>query len=803
VVDGVQETGCSSSVAFSPDGATLVAAACGNTIRLWRVDNGNQILSIDALNVQAIAYAPDGNSIASGDLDKNVKLWKVADGSLIRTMTGHTDNVLAVAFSPDGTVLASGSSDRSIKLWNPANGAEIRTMTGHVGWVDAVAFSPDGTVLASGSSDNSIKLWNPANGAEIRTMTVPRLTLQTVVVVFSADGTKLYSGDAGSTIRAWQVNNGAVLGALTQQTGRVVAVAFSPDNQTIAHSAGSTVKLRRVKDGSIIRELVDAFVTSGSVSSVAFSPDGTKLVSGADDNRVRIWDVASGAVLQVKEHTKRVTSVAFAPTNQIQMVASGSYDGTAILWNTATGDTRTLMDTGLINAVAFTPDAKVLLTGDSTQTIKIWEVASGGLRTTVTLASAVNTLASSPDGRSFLSGSSDGTIEEWGVDGGHEASINAHTRGVNSLAFSPDPNLFVSGGNDAAVRLTSGCFHLDVTKYDQETGTAVLGVAFASNGKLIAYGRDDGTVVLANQPQPMSRAQLTCPPASATDHRVDLHLVFCAANSGACADTFAYQLSEPLGWIVGTDQPPVGEKLLAPDSTFCLTATVHTPADCPPGEIDSLCWMVRPKDAPAAGDTCWTPVECTMPTPTLVERFEGRAGPGTVELTFSVLDEAGFLGVNVYRSRTGAYAEQRLTPTPITLDGRPLYHLTDRSVEPGCSYQYTLALVQADGRESRQGLVEVRTPLAVFAMDRATPNPTTLGFTLRVVTPANGPVTLRVLDLHGREVSTPFRGFLETGEHFLCWDGRIAGERSAVDGIYFVVLEAAGRRATQRIVVIR
>ena len=99
---------------------------------------------------------------------------------------------------------------------------------------------------------------------------------------------------------------------------------------------------------------------TGSVSSVAFSPDGKQVVSGSDDQTVRLWDAAAGAALQALEgHTDSISSVAFSPDGK--QVVSGSDDQTVRLWDTATGVPLQTLEghTDLISSVAFSPDGKL------------------------------------------------------------------------------------------------------------------------------------------------------------------------------------------------------------------------------------------------------------------------------------------------------------------------------------------------------------------------------------------------------------------------------------------------------------
>jgi tetratricopeptide (TPR) repeat protein len=193
------------SVAFSPDGNTLVSGSSDQTIKLWRVRDGRLMKTITGHGnwVRSVAFSPDGKTLASGSGDKSIKLWRVSDGRLIKTFTGHGNYVRSVAFSPDGNTLASGSSDQTIKLWRVRDGRLMKTITGHGNWVRSVAFSPDGNTLASGSYDNTIKLWRVSDGKLMKTLTGHGSYVWSVA--FSPDGKTLASGSEDNTIKLWGV----------------------------------------------------------------------------------------------------------------------------------------------------------------------------------------------------------------------------------------------------------------------------------------------------------------------------------------------------------------------------------------------------------------------------------------------------------------------------------------------------------------------------------------------------------------------------------------------------------------------
>ena len=151
-------------VAFSPDGKILASSGALNdkTIKIWYLAE-NKFLTLKGHSdlfggINSIAFSPDGKTLASGSTDNTIKMWQLSSGKELLTLTGHSDQICSVAFSPDGKTLASGSKDKTIKLWQVDTGKELRTFTGNEEPIYCVAFSPDGRTLASGNGDKTITL---------------------------------------------------------------------------------------------------------------------------------------------------------------------------------------------------------------------------------------------------------------------------------------------------------------------------------------------------------------------------------------------------------------------------------------------------------------------------------------------------------------------------------------------------------------------------------------------------------------------------------------------------------------------
>ncbi|MBR3412067.1 MAG: WD40 repeat domain-containing protein [Bacteroidales bacterium] len=287
---------------------------------------------------------------------------------------------------------------------------------------------------------------------------------------------------------------------LRGHTGGVNAVAFSPDgSRIVSGSSDGTLILWDAKSGKPIGEPIKGHTET--VTSVAFSPDGSQIVSGAEGNTLILWDVKSGKPIgEPMKGPAHVLSVAFSPDGR--RIVSGSADETLILWNAKNGKPIRKLKNGhthAVYAVAFSPDGSQIVSGAGDNTLILWDAKSGKpigepLRGHTDV---VFDVAFSPDGSRIVSGSRDLTLILWDAKSGKPIGdpMRGHTDGISSVAFSPDGSRIVSGANNTLI--------LWDAKNGKPIGDPMRGhtgyvrsVAFSPDGSRIVSGSEDNTIIL-------------------------------------------------------------------------------------------------------------------------------------------------------------------------------------------------------------------------------------------------------------------------------------------------------------------
>ncbi len=477
----------------------------GEVLRAYGPDDPNtEALEGHSERVREVAFTPDGKRAVSASYDGTLILWDVSTGEVLRVFEGHEGKVVSVAVSPDGRYVLSGGQDQTARLWDIQTGEELLQLQGHGNWVKTVAFSADGMRALTSSDDATVRLWDLETGEELLRFSGHADFVEEAT--FSPDESQILSASGDGTLRLWDVYNGAEVRRLKGHTAGVVDVAVSPNGKTaLTAEFDHLIRIWDVESG----EQIGLFEQHTAFPTVlAFSPDGRYVLSGdasgtdyesTEDDVLWLWDVTTGEIVQrFVGHADWVQAAAFSPDGKT--LVTGGKDTWIIVWDVESGQMLQKIEEfdDWVDALAFNADGTLLLAGGDVQDPRIvlfdaqtWQP----LRAYEGHEGAVEAVQFAPDGQTFLSGGGDSLVLVWDVETGQVvARLTGHTAPITGAGFTPDGAYVVSASEDGTIRTWEVAKARLVRRND--VGSAVWALALLPDGRVALSGSQDKTARL-------------------------------------------------------------------------------------------------------------------------------------------------------------------------------------------------------------------------------------------------------------------------------------------------------------------
>lgn len=492
----LRHTDSVTSVSISPDGKTLASGSADNTIRFWDIETGTHVKTFkeSEVDVTQISFSPDGQFILSwGKGDAKILLWDVNTGEY-KQIDDQTYRRISVCFSPDGSTIAAAHEDHTIDFFDTVTGEHKKRIVGHnfrdltysMGSFAELTLSPDGTKLVSMNFDRSINLCDIASGQGRLLIPHSPSAGNLNRFLFSSDSNRLAGIYSDGFIGLWDANTG-------KEQHLSERIQFFKKNRML------------IRDIHLLeREF-----------GIAFSPDNQILASASSDNSVQLWDTTTGNIRHsLTGHTARVESLCFSSNGQT--LVSGSFDGTLRLWNAATGELEKTFTNRLlakqqtskpiaVTTVALNPDGDRVASGSQDGTIVMWDVVTGErIGTFIGHVDAISDIFFSPDGRKIVSTSKDGSVRLWDIaTGQQEYAIGGYKLTdwkvilyENGMSLASD----MKRGVPLRAKRYINLWDLDTGKLIEiqigHTNGGVTSIDFSDDGKTLISGSPAGTVLV-------------------------------------------------------------------------------------------------------------------------------------------------------------------------------------------------------------------------------------------------------------------------------------------------------------------
>lgn len=322
-------------------------------------------------NDRALLYLTQGYKLGNKNYSLRFMLTQALnqlENKEPQLLQGHKSWVKALSFSPDSKKLATASSDNSVIIWEVESGKILNTLLGHKASVNSLAFSPDGERLITASNDQTIKIWRVDSG-----QLLDSVDFDSVInyVVFSPNGNHFAVASYGAKV--FDINTKQLIFSLDGHNGSINTIAYSPDGKKIlTASQDATAKIWQAENGKLLATLL---LHQDSLTSASFSSNNKYIITTSNDHSLKIWQA---------DNTKLLTNLDADPqqvyfgdiTSDSEKVVTVGHDQMAKIWEVTSGKQIYAFKghTSIVRMAKFSPDGKYLATASADHSVRLWNI---------------------------------------------------------------------------------------------------------------------------------------------------------------------------------------------------------------------------------------------------------------------------------------------------------------------------------------------------------------------------------------------------------------------------------------------
>ncbi len=406
-------------LAFDPTGKWLASGSHDNTVYIWDIKTGNVVEHLTAHmdTVEKLVFSPDGSLLATASSDSTVLLWEInSDQFKIKySLQDHKDKVYALNFIANGKRLVSAGKDKTLRIWDTESGVILRILQEPVGTINDIASYKNKIYTAS--TNKRVRRWD-ANLSPKQKI-INRLAGKPVSVAITPENRYVAVGFNSGLLQLYEFTTFKLLWQQKQaHQKRITRLAFnSKGNLLVSASFDKTAKLWQIKQDNLIEQKVfyghkraiysvsispnDKYIaTAGAdgkiglfdmqgkayfykkahegkrIFAIAFNNKSTQLLSGGEDNYMRLWKLYDNKPLQSVNEKQWIMDVNFSPNDKL--IANVGQGHLINIYNTDTFkkiDTQLMGHTNSITRVIFSPENQQIITASQDSTVRVWDLS--------------------------------------------------------------------------------------------------------------------------------------------------------------------------------------------------------------------------------------------------------------------------------------------------------------------------------------------------------------------------------------------------------------------------------------------
>ncbi len=583
-----QHTGPILSLAVGGNGTTLVTGGQDNTVRIWDLPLGKPIRVIEGhqKQVNAIALAPSGDSIVSASKDQAIGISSLSDSDhKAITKSGHVAEVLSVTYRNDGKVYASSDTSGRILLWSPYLDQPHGELLSHDGTVTQLKFASNNQQLFSAGDDGVLRMWQLMPALSKRFPLADTPVIDWTVITSQSQAVCLAEGGKAFVLN---LSTGDIISEFPKLDFVARAIAHAPNNSWVCIGDESGKAHLLNLDGTP-RAVVAAH--QGRIHDVAVHPDSIRFATCGADGSVRIWgQPTDDAKPQEPIHAFQTndnapvaaTSVVFTPDQQ--HVLCGAEDGKIRQWNITNGELVRTIDAHsesaakAIRSLSVTPNGQVILSRGDDQTVRSFKASDGAALQVMEHPSRIHDLSISPDSIRVAVACDDGDVRVWELSSGELLqTAQRHAVSAVAVAYFSDGRTIASASRDASMQVAKTSIIRTMPIHDRPTRSMALygggsQVLTCDDQRIVMTNTSNGAEVRPYRIVEQDDQNTAVEPAKPVAYR-EIKPTAVAVRSDNQRVAAGTELGEVFVWNVNNGEAP----LLTLDVESAVTALTYSP----------------------------------------------------------------------------------------------------------------------------------------------------------------------------------------------------------------------------------